>query len=87
MALIFLACASDPCADYCRAAEDFFAACVRSEGPEWSAPLGYANAADFANACDTWSWELARLDQTSACKLGRLDTLTCDDIFLLWELP
>ncbi|HND30018.1 MAG TPA: hypothetical protein PKY30_15345 [Myxococcota bacterium] len=87
MALILLACAPDPCVDYCTGAHDFFVGCLQTEGQAWATGMGYADAADFDNACGTWSWELERLHQTRACDLSRLQNPSCDDIYLLWELP
>ena len=55
----------------CEHAESLYGACLTEWGLDWSA-AGYTGAADFAAACETWSWE-ARLLERDAIRADRAE--------------
>ena len=64
MILAFLlACATseDPCTTLCMDAADLYGGCLTSWGASWEA-AGYADEADFLDACATWAWEGRQLE-------------------------
>lgn len=87
--LLLLACARpDPCADMCLEAEALYGACLGDWGASWS-DAGYADGDDFIDACETWAWEMRRLeraggdrgwtDETCAVREARFAQGTCSD--------
>lgn len=74
--LLLLGCEDppDPCAAMCAVATETQAACLAEEGVDWTA-AGYADRADYRDACDTWAWE-ARLLEDDAGEDGAVDE-TC----------
>jgi len=68
-----LGCASDvpaACDRMCVAAAAVYGSCLEAAGG-WSAG-GYDDADDFAGSCDTWAWEMRRLED-DAVQRGALD--------------
>jgi hypothetical protein len=70
---LLLGCASDvppACDRMCVAATAVYGSCLGAAGG-WSAG-GYDDADDFAGSCDTWAWEMRRLED-DAVQRGALD--------------
>ncbi len=77
LALMIAGCAEpaeDPCAPMCAAAASLYGACLEDWGADWAA-AGYADGADFQDACETWAWE-QRLLEDEAGQQGVVDA-TC----------
>ena len=78
-ALALLAACSpavDPCAPMCDAVVDAQGACLADWGVGWDA-VGYTDAEERRNACDTWAWELRHLER-DADERGATD-LVCEE--------
>lgn len=72
--LLLLACAPQTppaCEAMCASAAALYGGCLADWGADWSA-AGYDDEADFLDACATWGWELAVLEQ-DAVKRGALE--------------
>lgn len=70
----------------CAAALDRFEGCMEASGLEWGSMVGYADAADYRNWCETWTWEARQLGEAASCA-EKLDTFregTCDDYYATW---
>lgn len=78
MLLLLLACAEapDPCAEMCEAAASLYGGCLSGWGADWSA-AGYADEADYLDACGTWAWELRALE-ADAGRSGQVDALCAE---------
>lgn len=89
MALLLLAlgCApADRCDAMCDAALARFSACMEERGLTWGASVGYADAEDYANWCDTWAWEQRQLGEEAVCE-EREATFRdgdCDAYYAAW---
>lgn len=59
------------CTRMCGAAVPLLGSCLDEWGVDWT-DAGYAGPDDFAAACETWSWEMAQLEQ-DAVKQGVLN--------------
>lgn len=57
------------CDEMCAAAVVLYGDCLTAWGADWPA-AGYEDAARYQNACDTWAWEMALL-QDHAVEEGR----------------
>lgn len=58
---------ADACAEMCTAALARFETCIEADGREWGESVGYADAADYTNGCETFTWELRELGQADTC--------------------
>ena len=88
---LFSGCASlegDACAGMCDAALARFESCMDESGLEYGASVGYTDAVDYADWCDTWTWELRQLGQAASCDARRVvfEDGTCDDYLDVWEV-
>lgn len=83
---LLLACAPGACEAMCAAALDRFEACLDERGLEWGPAVGYTDAADYADGCATYTWELAQLGRTDECaeKLPVFADGTCEDYDAAW---
>lgn len=81
MILLLLACTGDACTEMCDAALVDFEGCLAENGLEWGVSVGYADADDYLNWCDTYSWELRQLGEESTCASRRtiLREASCSD--------
>ena len=89
LTLLLLACApDDDCAAMCDAALSGLESCLAAEGREWEGS-GWESPEDFANWCDTWSWEQRQLGQEATCaeKLPELRDGDCDAFYAAWATP
>lgn len=86
---LLLACSPDACDAMCDAALVRYEACLAEWGLEWGASVGYADASDYRNWCDTWSWEARQLGEADQCEEVRTALLegTCDDYPDAWSEP
>lgn len=87
--MLLLACAAaDPCAAMCDAAQVRFEACLDEQGQEYGAEVGYESAADYANGCATYAWELEALGLADTCEARRATFAdgTCADYHAAWEI-
>lgn len=73
MVWLLLGCAdpADPCTATCDAAASLYGGCLADWGAGWEA-AGYADEADFVDACATWAWELRQLE-ADAGRTGEVD--------------
>lgn len=70
---LLVGCAADvpaACDRMCDAATAVYGACLEPAGG-WAAG-GYDDAADFTGSCETWAWEMRRLE-ADAVERGALD--------------
>ena len=73
-----LSCAAeetDVCTTMCSAAESLYGDCLSSWGAGWEA-AGYDDANEFAEACETWTFEMRTLEE-EAGKMGATSE-TCE---------
>lgn len=86
-ALLSIACAPpDACDALCDASLDAFSACLYARGQDWGPDVGYEDAADYADWCATYTWELRQLGESDTCD-ARLDALAeggCDGHAAAW---
>jgi len=96
-----LACAPapDPCAAMCDGAASLYGGCLGEWGADWPA-AGYADEADFLDACATWAFQMRALE-VDAGRTGDVDAecaareatfaaddATCEDYTTLdWNSP
>lgn len=87
--LLLLACAPDDCDALCDAALVRFEACLAERGETWGPSVGYTDAADYANWCATYAWELRQLGEADTCAETRttLEGGTCEDAAAAWSTP
>lgn len=91
--------ADDPCEAMCAAAADLYGGCLDDWGVGWTA-AGYADEYDFIDACETWAWQMRRLedraghngatDAACARRTARFEApdATCDDYTSIdWSSP
>lgn len=87
MILLLLGCADDACVAMCDAGLERFEACLEEDGQQWGESVGYADAADYRDWCETYTWELQTLGEADTCA-SRRDALvsgTCDDYGAAWD--
>lgn len=87
---LLLGCGPDPaCVAMCEAAESRYTTCLADAGLDWGAEVGYQSAADYANWCATWVWEMEQTGGDPACAARRrvFATGTCADYYESWTSP
>jgi hypothetical protein len=67
---------AEPCEGMCDAAARVYGGCLTEWGTDWAA-AGYADRADFLDACDTWAWEM-RLLEDRAGSSGEVDAVCAE---------
>jgi hypothetical protein len=85
---LLLACAPDDACDaMCDAARVTFEACMEERGLTYGESVGYVDAADYDDWCDTWSWETRILEEQATCadKLAVFETGDCDAYYEAWS--
>lgn len=73
---------ADPCLPMCAAAAALYGRCLDEAGADW-AQAGFEDADDFTDSCETWAWEMRRLeadavDRGHTAAQGALDAACAD---------
>lgn len=60
---------------------------MSEDGDTWGDTVGYADRADYANWCATWTWEQQQLGETEVCaeNLETFETGDCDAYDAAWS--
>jgi hypothetical protein len=69
----------------CDAALERYEACMEERGLEWG--MGWEDARDYRNWCETWTWEQGVLEHDGVCEDLRptFTDGTCEDYDAAWE--